>query len=92
MFTTINKENQKIYKRKYQLLLYYNAKKNKTQTDLHKIEQLQNEINMLKEKNKKESKENSLQIQLNRLKNQLENGFVTRFDVEDVLFCMAMQR
>lgn len=88
----INKENQKLYNRKYQLLLYYSAKQNKTENDLNKIKNLKEELNMIKQQNKIEGKRNSLQIELNRLKNELESGIITRFDVEDVLFCMEMQR
>lgn len=92
MFTTINKENQKIYKRKYQLLSYYNAKQNKTNADLCKIEELKKEIKKIKEENSFESKKNYLQIQLDRLKCKLENKTITKFDIEDILSVMEIQR
>ena len=92
MYATVNKESQKIYNRKYQLLTYYNEKQNKTENDLKKIEELKIELINIKKQNKTEGNKNHLQIQLNRLKDNWENSYMTMFDIEDILFCLEMQR
>ena len=90
MYATVNKESQKLYNRKYQLLTYYNEKQNKTENDLKKIEELKSELINIKKQNKTESNKNYLQIQLNRLKDNWENSYMTMFDIEDILFCLVV--
>lgn len=80
------------YRRKIQLLYYYKNKKNKTNNDLDKIEELNEDIKLIKIANKNKIKKIKCQFELDKLKNSWENGYINMFDVEDVLFYLEMQR
>lgn len=80
------------YRRKIQLLYYYKNKKNKTNNDLDKIKELNEDIKLIKVANKNKIKKIKCQFELDKLKNSWENGYINMFDIEDVLFYLEMQR